>query len=116
MTSWFRDDCSGPERVAAFPGMSPIELGSAPRKTLSKTRIVKKELGLTWNRKVSRFDSWVPAAVPLSRFKSRSIVTFPFATIIFSRVPDCRSCFFSGDCGAEFPELLLRSKRSGRVK
>ena len=116
MTSWFRDDCNGPGRAATFPAMSPIELGSAPRKILLKTRIVKKELGLTWNRKISRFDYRVPEAVPLSRFKSRSIATFPFATIIFSSVPVWPSGFFPWGCGVEFPELLLKSKTSGSVK
>jgi hypothetical protein len=52
----------------------------------------------------------------LSRFKSKSIATSPFATIIFSKVPVSPPGFFPGDDGAEFPELLLNSKSNGSVK
>jgi hypothetical protein len=86
--------------------------GSAPRKTLLKTRIVKKELGPTWKRTVSRFDPFVAGAHGFSRLKSRSIATVPFATISFSSVP----VWLSASCVAEFPELLPKSKSSGSVK
>ena len=36
--------------------MSPIEPGRGPRKTLLKTRMVKKESGATWKRKCPSFD------------------------------------------------------------
>jgi hypothetical protein len=73
---------------------------------------VKKELGPTWKRTVSRFDPFVAGAPGFSRLKSRSIATVPFATIIFSSVPVWP--FASGV--AEFPELLLKSKSIGSAK
>ena len=104
------------EALRCFSGINPIEPMSGPRKALLKTRTVKKELGPTSKRNVSSFDSLSSESIPLSRFKSRSIATFPFATIIFSRVPVSPSGFFPADWTAEFPELLLKSKSSGSVK
>ena len=116
MTSWFEDALNGSGRTAEFPRTNPIEPASGPRNTWLKRRIVKKELGPTSKRKVSTFDSLVAEAFPLSRFKSRFIDTFPVATTNLSRVPVCPSEFFPGDCGAEFPELLLKSKSRRSVQ
>jgi hypothetical protein len=66
MTSWLMDALNGSGRTAVFPGMSPIEPSSGPRKILLKTRIVKKELGPTWKRNVSSFDSFVAESIPFS--------------------------------------------------
>ena len=96
ITSWLEDAFNGSGRAAEFLQINPIELGSGPRRSLLRTRIVKKELGPTSKRKVSSFDSCVPELIPLSRSKSRSIATFPVATTILSRVPVCPSGFSRG--------------------
>ena len=114
ITSWFEDVFSGSGRIAVF--RNAIEPCSGPRKTWLKTRTVKKEFGPISKRKGSRFTSFVAKSLPFSRFKSRSIATFPLATIILSRVPVCPSKPFSGDCGAEFPELSLNSKSNGSAR
>ena len=105
------------EESAEFPQINPIEPGSGPRKTSLKTRIVKKELGPTSKRKVSTFDSL-----------RRGIDSLESIQIEIHRHDSTRDDhsfkssgsalrgFFAGDCGAEFPELLLKSKSSGSVK
>ena len=55
MTSWLEDAFNGSGRTAEFPQMSPIEPGAGPRKSLLKTRIVKKELGPTSKRNGLQF-------------------------------------------------------------
>src|SRR6266513_2749608 len=114
MTSWFEDAFNGAGSTRKL--RSAIEPGSGSRKTWSKTRIVKKELGVISKRKVSRFDSLLARWFPLSRFKSRLIATVPFATSIRSKVPVCPCRSSDGDVGAEFPELPLKSKKRGRVR
>ena len=116
MTSWFKAVCNGPGRVAVFSAMSPIVAASGPRKASLKTRTVKKELGPTWNRNVSSFESVVPEAVPLSRFRIEIHRHASLPDDHLSRVPLCPSALFSGSGDAEFPELLLKSKSSGSVK
>ncbi len=99
-----------------FALINPIDPASGPRKTWLKTRIVKNEFELTSKRAVSQFDPDASLRIPVSRAESRSIVTFPLATIILSRVPVCAFGLSPDDCGAGFPELLFKSKSSGSAK
>ena len=82
MTSWFEDACNGSGRTLEFPQMSPIEPGSARRKTLSKTRTVKKEWDLLQNAAVP-FRFWRLGADTFDTSRSRSSTTAPLPRSLF---------------------------------
>ena len=104
-----------PEEYVEFVATNPTAPDSGPRRTLLTTRIVKKEFGRASKRNVSSFDSPVEA-IPLSRFKSRSMMTVPLATMSLSMVCVAVCELFSGDDGAEFPELSVCNNNSGSAK
>lgn len=79
-------------------GTNTIEPSSGPRKRSLKTRMLKNEFAATANCKRSSFP--LPILIPFNRFTSRSIVTVPFSTIIFCKMPVGASEFFCLDCAA----------------
>ena len=85
ITNCLRDAPSWAGTLGAFCGISAIDPGSGPRNRSLKTTMGKNELAATANCNVTGLAT--REMFPFNPFRSRSIVTLPLSTIIFSRFP-----------------------------